>query len=61
MEVSKDRASALQCDRAMNDAEIGACRIGKHARHVLQCDRAMNDAEIPKSGHVLLLRRIASM
>ena len=37
----------LQCDRAMNDAEM----ILKGARPkrvaMLQCDRAMNDAEIP--------------
>ena len=40
----------LQCDRAMNDAEIIPIEKAITGRCIqLQCDRAMNDAEIPKS------------
>jgi len=36
----------LQCDRAMNDAEISNLCAIRLRWNLLQCDRAMNDAEI---------------
>ena len=36
----------LQCDRAMNDAEIDSINTGYLYLYPLQCDRAMNDAEM---------------
>ena len=42
--------AVLQCDRAMNDAEIPVPFFQLVVRRQLQCDRAMNDAEILKFG-----------
>ena len=39
-------ANLLQCDRAMNDAEMAGFFVAGVGVAVLQCDRAMNDAEI---------------